>query len=394
MTLANSSLFSQLLAEIPRSEFSRHVARHKAERRSKGFSCYSQFVAMLFCHLARADSLREICHGLQSCGGKLKHLGLKSVPARSTLSYANAHRPALLYRDIFFGLLKRLRAENGFLPKKHRFDFKNPLLSLDSTVVSLSLQLFPWADYNRTKGGIKVHIVLDHCDYLPRFVHIGESRQHDIQYARSLSLPPGSIVAMDRGYMDLALLARWNSEGVFFVTPQKLYMRLRCVQEKPLEPGGQVRGDRLVQPCSREAARRYRQPLRQVELEIEERDGSRRSLTLLTNQLDLSAAEIAAIYKERWQIELFFKALKQNLTLRSFVGTTENALQIQIWTALIALMLLKWLHYRSGMRWSLSNLAATLRLNLFIYRDLNDFLNKPWDPPPEPAPPPQLQLIF
>jgi IS4 transposase len=194
--------------------------------------------------------------------------------------------------------------------------------------------------------------------------------------------------------MDLRLFARWNSEGVFFVTPQKLYMKLRCIQEHPVEPGGQVRGDRLVLPCSRDARRRYRQPLRQIELRIEERDGSQRSLTLLTNHLSLPAEEIAAIYKERWQIELFFKALKQNLTLRSFVGTNENALKTQIWTALIALLLLKWLHYRSGQRWSQSNLAATLRLNLFTYRDLTDFLNKPWDPPPEPTPPAQLQLRF
>ncbi len=393
MTVTNIGLFGQLLGEFPRDMFTRLVVRHSAERGAKAFRCYTQFVAMLFCHLARADSLREICHGLQSFGGKLRHLGLTCAPARSTLSYANAHRPPELYRDLFFSLLEHLRGQSGFLPGKHRFKFKNKLLSLDSTVISLSLSLFPWADFNRIKGGIKLHVVLDHSDYLPRFVHIGAGCQHDIQYARSLSLPPGSIVTMDRGYMDLKMFARWNSEGVFFVTPQKLYMKLRCIQENAPAAGGQVRCDRLVETSSRDARRWYRQPLRQIELEIEERDGSRRSLTLLTNQLSLPAEEIAAIYKDRWQIELFFKALKQNLTLRSFVGTNENALKIQIWTALIALLLLKWLHYRSGQRWSLSNLAATLRLNLFTYRDLSDFLNKPWDPPPLP-PLPQLRLSF
>lgn len=393
MTVSNCGLFSQLLAEVPRSLFSRLVTQHSAEYRSKGFPCYAQFVAMLFCHIARADSLREICHGLQSCGGKLRHLGLSAAPARSTLSYANGHRPPELYRDLFFCLLERLRAQDNFIPKKHRFKFKNRLLSLDSTVVTLSLRMFPWADYNCTKGGIKVHVVLDHCDYLPRFVHIGDVRQHDVQYARSLSLPAGSIVAMDKGYMDLKLLSRWDSEGVYFVTPQKRCMHLRCMKEQMSEPDGCVQRDRLVQFCAKHSRRSYRRPLRQIELEIEERDGSRRSLTLLTNQLELSAAEIAAIYKERWQIELFFKALKQNLTLRSFVGTNENALKIQIWTALIALLMLKWLHYRSGMRWSLSNLAATLRLNLFTHRDLTDFLNQPWEPPPEPMSE-QLRLCY
>jgi len=394
VTVTNAGLFSQLLSQFPRAEFNALVEQHAAERHAKGFTCYAQFAAMLFCHLARADSLREICHGLHSCGRKLIHLGLKRVPARSTLSYANAHRPPQLYQDLFFCALNRLRAQSRFIPRQHRFSFTNPLLSLDSTVVTLSLSMFPWADFNRTKGGIKVHVVLDHADYLPRYVHVGEVRAHDVRYARTLSLPRGSIVALDKGYMDLPLFYRWNSEGVFFVTPQKKYLSLRTVHKNPVLPGSAIISDKAVRCTGKSSRKSYPASLRRIELDVEDRAGAARRLILLTNQLSLDAETIAEIYKERWQIELFFKALKQNLTLSSFVGVNENAIKIQIWTAMIAMLLLKWLHYMSQCRWSLSNLAATLRLNLFTYRELRDFLNAPWDPPPLPQEPAQMRLAF
>ena len=394
MTVTTTGLFSQLLELIPRGEFSRLVAKHQAERHAKGFTCFAQFVAMLFCHLAKADSLREIEHGLRSCGGKLRHLGLAKVPARSTLSYANAHRPPALFRDLFFSLLQRLRAESDFLPRRHRFNFKNRLLSLDATIVHLSLQLFPWADFNRVKGGIKVHVVLDHADYLPRYVHIGPVRQHDVRYAQGLSLPAGSIVALDKGYMDLRMFHRWTSEKVYFVTPLKQPLRFRVAHRRALSAGGAVLSDALIALTGFEGHRDYPRLLRRIELNVLDRAGEVRRLILLTNQLDFDAATIAAIYQERWQIELFFKALKQNLTLRNFVGASQPAIEIQIWTALIALLLLKWLHYLSQCRWSLSNLTGTLRLHLFTHRALRDFLNAPWDPPPEPDEPAQLSLQF
>lgn len=395
MNVAKNGLFSQLLSHFPRGEFSRLVSKHQAERCAKGFTCYTQFVAMLFCHLARADSLREICYGLHSCGGKLRHLGLKRAPARSTLSYANANRPPELYRDLFFTTLNRMRAQADFIPHRHRFRFKNPLLSLDATVVSLSLALFPWADFNRTKGGIKVHVVLDHADYLPRYVCVGPVRQHDVQYARSLSLPKGSIVAMDKGYLDLKMFCRWNLEGVFFVTPEKKGLLSRVLKRNPVREASGLLSDEVIELTGKRGRKSYPHRLRRIELEIaDSRTGATRRLVLLTNHQRLAASTIAAVYKERWQIELFFKALKQNLTLRNFVGSTPNALAIQIWTALIAMLLLKWLHYMSQCRWSLSTLAATLRLNLFAYRELQAFLDDPWEPPPRPPPAEQLPLAF
>jgi hypothetical protein len=394
MNVTKIGLFGQLLQQISRVQFAGLVAQHGAEHGAKGFTCYMQLIAMLFCHLARAESLREICYGLRSCGGKLRHLGLTTAPARSTLSYANRHRPADLYRDLFFALLKRLRARADFLPYKRRFDFDNPLLSVDATVVALSLKAFPWADYNRTKGGIKVHVVLDHADYLPRYACVGEVRKHDVQYARSLSLPPGSIVALDKGYLDLEMFNRWNAEGVYFVTPQKKDLLIEVVQGNPLPADGTIMTDEVVRFSGELSRSKYPARLRRVELEVDDRQGGQRRLVLLTNHFGLAAATIAEIYKERWQIELFFRALKQNVTLRNFVGSTPNALQIQIWTALISLLLLKWLRYMSQCRWSLSTLAATLRLNLFTYRDLQDFLDDPWKPPPDPQQPMQLSLSW
>jgi hypothetical protein len=370
------------------------VAKHGAEHGAKGFTSYMQLAAMLFCHLARAESLREICYGLRSCGGKLRHLGLMKAPARSTLSYANRHRPAALYRDLFFRLLDKLRAQADLLPSKHRFRFKNPLLSLDATVIALSLKAFPWADYNRTKGGIKVHVVLDHADYLPRCACVGDVRKHDVQYARSLSLPAGSIVAMDKGYLDLGMFSRWNAAGVFFVTPQKKDLLLEVVERNPLLAGTAILKDEVVRFSGELSHSKYPSRLRRIELEVDDRAGGQRRLVLLTNHFGLASSTIAEIYKDRWQIELFFKALKQNLTLRNFVGATPNALETQIWTALIALLLLKWMHYMSQCRWSLSTLAATLRLNLFTYRDLQEFLNDPWKPPPEPDLPRQMSLVW
>ena len=188
MSLRKASLFSQLLQHFPRTEFDRLVREHGAEKHSKGFSCWTQFVAMLFCHLGRADSLREICNGLACCLGKLTHLGIFKAPKRSTLSYANAHRPAALFEDLFWTSANRLRSSGGLGCRKKKFRFKNKLMSLDSTTISLCLSVFPWASYRRAKGGVKVHVLLDHDDYMPSYVLITEARKHDRIGARFLDL--------------------------------------------------------------------------------------------------------------------------------------------------------------------------------------------------------------
>ena len=197
------------------------VKKHGAEHAAKGFGCWTQFVAMLFCQLGRADSLREICNGLACCLGRLVHLGISKAPSRSTLSYANEHRPAALFEDLFWTALARFRDQQGLGSRQHKFRFKNKLLSLDSTTISLCLTMFPWAQFRRAKGGVKAHVLLDHDDYLPAYVLLTEAKRSDVRLADSFSLNAGSIVTMDRGYTDYALFGRWTLAGVFFVTRLK-----------------------------------------------------------------------------------------------------------------------------------------------------------------------------
>lgn len=384
-----ASLFNQLLQHFPRSEFQALVKKHQAERDAKGFSCWTQFVAMLFCQLARADSLREICNGLHCCLGKLVHLGVRKAPNKSTLSYANAHRPAALFEDVFQTASKRFRDEKRLGPRQHKFRFKNKLLSLDATTISLCLSLFPWAKFRRAKGGVKAHVLLDHDDYLPRYVLLSEAKKNDVKMADLFALNPGSIVAVDRAYCDFGLFARWSEQGVYFVTRMKANIVYEVVEEYELPAGGKVLADQRIRLTSARGRRQYPVDLRRVVVWDAENE---REIVLLTNQFSFAASTIAAIYKERWQIELFFKALKQNLKVKTFVGTSENALRIQIWTALIAMLLLKWLHYLSKAGWSLSNLASLLRLNLFTYRDLKNWLDDPFQTPPLIPPAEQLSL--
>ena len=373
------SLFNQLLQHFPSLEFATLVKKHNAERAAKGFSCRTQLVAMLFCQLAHADSLREICNGLACCLGKLVHLGIRVAPNKSTLSYANQHRPAKLYEDLFYTALARFRDEKGLGLRKQKFRFKNKLLSLDSTTISLCLEMFPWAKFRQAKGGVKAHVLLDHDDYLPSYVLITEARCSDVKMADSFPLNPGSIVAIDRGYNDYALFGKWTEQKIYFVTRLKDNAGYE-VLEKGLVPANRnIRSDELIQFAGSKAQQDCPYPLRRVVVWDAVGD---REIVLLTNLTAFGATTIAAIYKDRWEIELFFKALKQNLKVKNFVGTSENALRIQIWTALIAILLLKWVHHLSKAKWSLSNLACMLRLNLFTYRDLGAWLDNPFGTPP------------
>jgi hypothetical protein len=372
------SLFSQLLSLFNRNDFSRHVHDLEAEYQSKGFSCWDQFVAMLFCQLAQAKSLREITQGLQCCEGKLQHLGVKQAPKRSTLSYANAHRTWELYERLFYDLLRTCK---GVAPNKN-FRFKNKLMSMDASIIDLCISMFDWAKYRKTKGAVKLHLVLDHDGYLPVFADLTEGKEADLNVANKLQFPPGAIVAMDRGYIDYKLFERWTDEGVFFVTRTKKntqYFYKPGQKERPLK--GNIRLDKLVTLNSLNCAcdRKCKKVLRVIRVWVEEKQ---QEIELITNNLKLAASTIAAIYKERWQIELFFKALKQNLRVKTFVGTSANAVKIQIWTALLSMLLMKYLQFKSRCNWHLSNLIALVRLNLFTYRDLWAWISDPFHNPP------------
>jgi hypothetical protein len=379
------SLFTQILSLFQRSVFARHVRELRAEHRAKGFTCWDQLVAMLFCQLAQARSLREISDGLKSCAGRLQHLGLTSEPKRSTLSYANAHRPWELYERLFYDLLAQCQA----LSPKKKFRFKNKLLTLDSTTVELCASMFDWAHFRQTKGAVKLHLLLDHDGYLPVFGHVTDGKVGDVKVAQTLDFPRGSIVALDRGYVDYELFTRWTRQGVFFVTRLKANADIARVEPRPVPKGANLLGDEIIRLQPFVAGRPDYEDLRRVVIWLEDKQ---EELVLLTNNFALAASTIAAIYKERWQIELFFKLLKQQLKIKTFVGTSANAVRIQIWTALISVLVLRYLQFRSGWQGALSNLVALLRWNLFSYRDLWEWLNRPFDTPPEPLP--DLQLTW
>jgi len=383
--VAVASLFNQLLQHFPRTEFAALVRKHKAERGAKGFTCWTQFVSMLFCQLSHAASLRDICNGLSCCLGKLVHLGITRSPKKSTLSYANEKRSASLFEDLFWTALQRFRGAQLLGEGQRRFRFKNKLLSLDSTTMSLCLSLFPWAEFKTLKGGIKTHVLLNHDDYLPHYVLITKAKHPDVKVAHFLSLTPGSIVVMDLGYIDYELFAKWSKSGIFFVTRLRKDLNWVVSENRSVPQNRNILEDQIIRLNS-QWGRKYCRDLqfRRIVVDIE----GEQPLVFLTNHLQFGATTIASIYKDRWKIEVFFKALKQNLKIKTFVGTSPNAIYIQIWTALIAMLLLKWLHHLSKAKWSLSNLASMLRLNLFTYRDLQAWLDNPFSTPPESPPQP------
>ena len=376
-----SSIFSQTLQLISRLEFESAVRKQGAERPARGFSCWGQFIAMLFCQLGNAKSLREICGGLAASEGKLRHLGLPQAPARATLAYANKHRPWQLYRTVFDQLLAKCQSLVASQPgtrKKKKFRFKNPLMSLDASVIDLCATMFDWAKFRLTKGAVKLHLLLDHDGYLPSFAVITEGKKHEVRVARQMRFTPGTILVFDRGYTDYEWFVSLIKQGVYFVTRLKENADYGVVEELTVPQRRGVLRDQVIffYKLAQAGTDAY---FRRIEFYDEERD---RVLVFLTSHRELAAATIAAVYKERWQIELFFRALKQSLRVKTFVGTSAQALKTQLWTALIAMLLVKYLQLKSTFGWSLSNLVALLRQQLFVYRDLWVWIDNPFQPPP------------
>lgn len=367
-----NSIFGQILKIFPRIVFECYVKETAASKNCKGFSCWDQFVAMLFCQLGHAHSLREICGGLATSLGKMVHLGIHKAPNRSTLAYANEHRSWQLYEKLFYHLYDLCKNEFG---SKHKFRFKNKLLSFDASTIKLCLSIFDWARFRRAKGAVKLHLLLDHAGYLPQFVNVTTGKEHEVNIMKKLDLEPGTILAVDRGLVDYKQWGLWTKQGIYFVTRLKKNAVYQVVKTNEIPNRKHLLSDQLIKLEGFYSKQKCPYYLRLVTIwnpETEE------AMQFVTNNLKLAAKTIADIYKERWQIELFFKALKQNLHIKTFVGTSFNAVMIQIWTALIALMVLKYLQFKSKINWSLSNLAAMLRMNLLTYKDLWDWINQPY----------------
>jgi hypothetical protein len=299
------SIFSQVLKLFSRGEFEQAVKEHKAERHARGFTSWGQFMAMLFCQLGRAHSLREICGGLACCEGHLKHLGVPVAPKKSTLACANEHRPWQLYQSVFeqtlFKCQELVRSQGG----RQKFRFKNKLMSLDGSVIDLSVSMFDWAKFRRTKGAMKLHLLLDHDGYLPSFAVVTEGKTGEIKVARTLRFAPGTILAIDRGYIDYEWFRELTQEEVYFVTRMKENAVYEVKEELEIPQNSNVVRDQII--CFPRLAREGEDPVlfRRVEILDEEKQ---ETIVFLSNLLAFGATTIAAIYKDRWQVELFFES--------------------------------------------------------------------------------------
>lgn len=358
----SSTVFAQFLNLVPRHDFERLAEAHHVGRKLRSISRWSQFVALAMGQLAGRRSLRDIVANLDAQAPRLYHLGVRRV-ARSSLARVNQHQPCALYEALFGALYQRCRRR----ARGHKFRFKNKLYSLDSSLIDLSLKIFPWADFNRGKAAMKLHVGLDHDGYLPAFATITASKTSDIAAARAMRFAPGSIVVCDKGYTDFAWYKALTDKGIFFVTRARNNLRFELLKEHDTPPHDALRFDQTVRMTGDRPGRIGLAPLRRVGW----RDpASGKDYVFLTNAFHLSAPTIAALYKERWQIELFFKWIKQNLKIKAFVGNSKNAVMTQIWIALCTYLLLAYLKFTARLDHSLQQIVRLLALNLFLRRDM------------------------
>jgi hypothetical protein len=376
----------QMIQMFSRFEFQKAVKETGTEYHSRGFSSWNHFVAMLFGQLSGQDSLRGIEAGLATQGRHLYHLGITPVH-RSTLSYANEHRSYELFQKLFFLMLSKCQP----LAPRHKFRFKNPLYSIDATVIDLCLTLYNWAKFRTTKGAVKLHVKLNHAGYLPNFAIITEGRVHEQKVAWGIPLEKGDVTVFDKAYNSLVWLQTLENTGVFFITRLKDNADYQVLERRDVSGLKHISSDQIIKMTGYFSKQKYPDRLRRIR-SMDPETG--KTVVLLTNNFDWSARTIAQIYKERWQIELFFKTLKQQLKVKSFVGTSRNALLSQLWVALIAYLLLSYLKFKSKFGWSIYTLCAILPTNLFARRNLWDWLNAPFHEQAVKPPDVQLQLAF
>ena len=367
----HNTVFAQLLKYVPRHEFETLANQHHCGRSFRTASRWSQFVTLAMAQLAGRNSLRDIVENISAQAHRLYHLGSAKL-TRSNLSRINEDKPYALYEALFGKLLNRCQ---GMTPG-HDFRFDNPLYSLDASTIDLCLSAFPWANFRTTKGAIKLHIGLNHAGYLPEFVTITDGKTSDIEAGRALEFPRGSMVAIDRGYNDYAWYNQLTEKGIFFVTRLKSNAKTRVVSRRPVLSSKGLSSDQSIEFTGALTAKKCPSQLRRIGYRDQE---TGKHYVFLTNNFKLAARTIADIYKARWQVELFFKWIKQNLKIKSFVGTSKNAVMTQIWIALCVYLLLAFIKFQSKLKKSMQQILRLLQLNLFEKRDLIALLRD--DPP-------------
>src|ERR1035437_7133682 len=370
-------VFAELIAHLPHKEFQKCVTRYDGDHHLRSFSCWDQYLAMAFAQFTYRESLRDIEACLGAMQGKLYHLGFRGMVARSTLADANETHDWRIFADFahyLIGVARRLHAEDPI-----SFELDHDLYALDSTTIDLCLSLFPWAKFRRHKGAVKMHTLLDLHGNIPTFISITNGKVHDVNILDEIVPEAGAFYVMDRGYVDFQRLYVFTLSAAFFVVRTKSNVLIQRRSSHPVDKTTGVRSDHTVILTAINSVNAYPDQLRRVSyLDVK----TRKRFKFLTNNFTLPALTIARIYKSRWQVEVFFKALKQTLKIKTFVGTSANAVRTQVWTALIAMLVLKYLQLKSKYSWSLSTLAALLRQQLFFYRDLYVWLDDPFQAPP------------
>ncbi len=370
-----NTVLNQVVGFFKRHEFESLARQHHVGQKFRSFNRWSQFTAMLVCQLSCRKSLRDLVENLKAQGHKLYHLGMKKV-TRATLARVNEEQPHDLYKALFYRLLARCQA----VAPKNRFKLKDikKVYLLDATTISLSLKVFPWATFRQKKGAIKLHIGLDADGYLPEFIDATKGKTHEISWAKMLKLPAGSLIVFDRGYTDYGWYQALMDSGVFFVARLKDNAMVEYFRKRPGRKAKGVVQDQEIM------LKGIKDKVRLVRFIAD--DGN--EYRFVTNAFHLKADVVAELYKERWQIELFFKWIKQNLKVKTFLGTSENAVLTQLWIALCVYLVLAYLSFLSKIGLTMQQMLRLLQLNLFERRDLNTLFD-----PPKITPNPQLALL-
>jgi len=377
----NNSVLSQLLKLLPRHEFERLANRYDGKRRSDALSRWSQFVALTIGQLGGRRSLRDIESTIHSQGRHRYHLGSQTI-SRSGLSRANEQLDYRFFEGLFQGLYQRCTHSQ----RSHGFRFKNKLFSLDASLIDVSMKVFPWANFNRKKSAFKLHLGLDHDGLIPAFASVTRSKVSDMAQARFLAFPRGSVIVFDKGYNSYGWHNDLTEKGIFFVTRIRGNAQYRVLERHAVNKCSGVTSDQTIKYTSPRKDIQALKPIRRVGYRDQQ---TGKHYVFITNQFNWSAKTIADIYKQRWQVELFFKWIKQNLKIKAFLGTSENAVMTQIMAALCVYLLLAYLKFKSNIDKSLQQIIRLLQLNLFTRRSLLDLLQ-----PPDPGgqPPPQLKF--
>jgi len=364
-----TTIFRQILSMVPQVDFEKEAAKHGYNRYTKHFTVWNQFKVNLYSQISGKKSLRDIETGLKVQYQDWYHLGIENV-SRSQLALVNKRKSYKIFEHLYYHLYSKCMT----MSPEHKFRFKNPLHILDSSVITLCLTMFPWAKYSKKKGALKMHMLLDYKGSIPSFMVVKQGKDSDIKIAKKSQLPlcQDSILVADRAYIDFAWFNELNSRGVYFVIRAKDNLKYKVLSEQYHNQAEKSISDKIILMSGKVTSRKYSEPLRLIRLEVK---GEKKPVILITNHFKFAASTITAIYKARWDIEEFFKWIKQNLKIKTFLGTSENAVLIQIWTALIYYLILAYIKFQTRYKFSLLHFARVLKEALFKKVDIIDLLN-------------------